>query len=135
MVLKGGKVLLGLRNPDPEKASSALHGEGTWTMPGGKMDFRESPHACARRELLEETGLSPKSLEIFSVTSDAVHDAHFITLGFICRSFEGEAVAREPEEIVEWKWFPLAGVPENMFPPSRKMMDNFIDGIVYSEVD
>jgi len=29
MILKDNKVLLGHRHPDPEKASSDLHGEGT----------------------------------------------------------------------------------------------------------
>lgn len=41
MILKDNKVLLGLRNPDRVKASSELKGEGTWTMPGGKVEFME----------------------------------------------------------------------------------------------
>ncbi len=40
--LKDGKVLLGKRHDDPEKASSLLKGAGTWTMPGGKLDFSET---------------------------------------------------------------------------------------------
>ena len=42
MVLKDNKILLGKRNDDAEKASSQLHGEGTWTMPGGKLHFQET---------------------------------------------------------------------------------------------
>lgn len=42
MMLKEGRVLLGKRHEDPEKASSELSGEGTWTMPGGKLNFQES---------------------------------------------------------------------------------------------
>ena len=42
MVLKDNKMLLGLRNPDKEKASSELQGQGTWTMPGGKVEFMET---------------------------------------------------------------------------------------------
>ena len=41
MILKDGKVLLGKRNDDAEKASSDLHGEGTWTMPGGNLILRK----------------------------------------------------------------------------------------------
>ena len=41
MVLKESKILLGLRNPNKEKASSELQGQGTWTMPGGKVEFME----------------------------------------------------------------------------------------------
>ncbi len=57
LLLKDGKMLLGKRHEDPSKASSALHGEGTWTMPGGKLHFRESFEEGAKREVLEETGI------------------------------------------------------------------------------
>jgi len=52
-----GEVLLGKRNDDAEKASSDLHGEGMWTMPGGKLDFHETLIDGAYREVLEETGI------------------------------------------------------------------------------
>lgn len=41
MILRDGKILLGHRHEDPKKASSLLQGQGTWTMPGGKLDFGE----------------------------------------------------------------------------------------------
>ena len=49
MILKDGKILLGKRHDDKEKADSELHGEGTWTMPGGKMHFGESFFEVAAR--------------------------------------------------------------------------------------
>lgn len=39
---KESKVLLGKRHYDPQKADSELHGEGSWTMPGGKLEFGET---------------------------------------------------------------------------------------------
>ncbi|KKU14935.1 MAG: hypothetical protein UX22_C0014G0002 [Candidatus Jorgensenbacteria bacterium GW2011_GWA2_45_9] len=42
IILKEGKLLLGKRCEDPEKAYSLLNGTGTWTMPGGKLDFGET---------------------------------------------------------------------------------------------
>ncbi len=42
MILRHNQVLLGQRHSDPEKADSALQGEGTWTMPGGKLHYGES---------------------------------------------------------------------------------------------
>ena len=51
MIIKEGKILLGLRNPNKEKASSELQGQGTWTMPGGKVEFMEKLVDAAKREL------------------------------------------------------------------------------------
>jgi 8-oxo-dGTP diphosphatase len=87
MALKDGKVLLGQRHPDPDKADSTLHGEGTWTMPGGKLDFGETFEDGAAREVFEETGIKvdKSSLKLINVTNDIVPDAHFITLGFLCK--------------------------------------------------
>ena len=89
MILKNGQILLGKRNDDAEKASSELHGEGTWTMPGGKLHFQEKFEDGAKRELLEETGIIGKSFKVISLSNDIVHDAHFVTIGLICEHFEG----------------------------------------------
>jgi 8-oxo-dGTP diphosphatase len=135
MLLKDGKVLLGKRNDDPEKASSLLHGEGTWTMPGGKLDFGETLAAGARRELFEETGLRAGGLSLISLADDMKGSVHFVTAGFLCEEFSGVPKAREPEEITEWRWFTLRKLPEKVFPPSKKILDNFAKGVVYDADD
>lgn len=135
MILRRGKVLLGKRNQDAEKASSALHGEGTWTMPGGKLHFGESFEDGAIREALEETGIKLKreSLKLISITNDFAEDAHFITAGLLCTEFEGEPKIMEPEEITEWKWFSLEGLPAKIYSPSRKVFDNYFAGKFYQK--
>lgn len=127
MILKRGKVLLGRRNYDPLRASSALHGEGTWTMPGGKLDFQEELEDCAFREAYEETGIkiNKNKLEVISLTNNIVEDAHFVTIGFLCRDFKGEPKVIEPDEIVEWKWFPLKKLPQPIFLPSRGILESY----------
>ena len=131
MVLKDGKVLMGKRHDDAEKADSCLHGEGTWTFPGGKLDFHDTIKGGAARELEEETSLKAKELDVFSVTNERVHDVHFVTVGLLCKEFEGEPKAMEPDEIVEWKWFGFDELPEKVFPPSMKMIKNYKDKAVY----
>ena len=49
VVQKEGKVLLGQRK--------GAHAVGCWGFPGGHLEFVESVESCAKRELLEETGL------------------------------------------------------------------------------
>jgi len=131
MLLRNGKVLLGKRHEDPRKADSELHGEGTWTMPGGKLHFGESFEDGAKRELLEETGIEGKKFRVISLTNDIVPDAHFITIGFICQKFLGEPKVMEPDEITEWRWFSFHKLPRWVFPPSLKVIKNYKKKVFY----
>ena len=131
MILKEGKVLLGHRHENPEKASSLLHGEGTWTMPGGKLHFQEKLKEGAIREIFEETGIKAKDLKIISVSNDIVSDAHFVTIGFLCEEFEDEAKVMEPDEITEWKWFDLDNLPSPLYFPSEKIIKNYLAKKIY----
>jgi len=133
MILKKGKVLLGHRHENPEKASSLLHGEGTWTMPGGKLHFQEKLKEGAIREVFEETGMKVKDLEAISISNDIVQDAHFMTIGFLCKDFEGEAKVMEPDEITEWKWFDLDNLPSPLYFPSEKIIKNYLAKKIYQD--
>ncbi|MDP2860810.1 MAG: NUDIX domain-containing protein [bacterium] len=132
MVFRDNKVLLGRRHADPVKASSRLHGEGTWTMPGGKLEFGESFEEGAKRELFEETGVKAKKLKVISLTNDIVPDAHFITVGLLCEEFRGEPRVMEPDEIVRWQWFSLDDLPSPMFFPSKKIVKNYRAKVFYA---
>lgn len=133
MILKENQVLLGKRHEDPKKADSQLHGEGTWTMPGGKLHFGESFEDTGYREVLEETGIKvdKKNLKLISLTNDIVPDAHFVTLGFLCTEFEGKAKVMEPDEITRWRWWDLEKLPEKVFPPSKKVIENYLANRIY----
>ena len=129
-----GKILLGKRHDDAKMASSDLHGEGTWTMPGGKLDFHETLIGGALRELEEEIGvrLAKENLEVLCVQDDMVPDNHYVTIGFICRDFKGEPKVMEPDEMTEWKWFDFTALPEKIYPPSGKMIKAYINKKIYS---
>jgi 8-oxo-dGTP diphosphatase len=125
MILKEGKVLLGKRHEDPEKASSLLKGEGTWTMPGGKLEFGESFEEGAKREVLEETGIKINSPNVICLNNDIVDTAHFITVGLFTDNFEGEPKVMEPDEITEWQWFDIEDLPTPLYFPSEKILANY----------
>ncbi len=131
MVLKEGKILLGLRNPNKEKASSELQGQGTWTMPGGKVEFMEKLVDAAKRELEEETSLKATKLDLLCISDDMTDTAHYVTVGFIAREYTGEEKAMEPETILEWKWFDLNDLPTNLYNPSKKCIEKYKEGIIY----
>jgi 8-oxo-dGTP diphosphatase len=125
MILRYGKILLGKRHDDPEKASSQLNGAGKWTMPGGKLNFGETFEEGAAREVLEETGIKLKNVKVICVNQDIIETAHFITIGLFAEEFEGEPQVMEPDEITEWKWFDLKELPSPMYFPSAKVLENY----------
>lgn len=131
MVIKENKVLLGLRNPDKIKASSELQGQGTWTMPGGKVEYMEKLIDAAKRELKEETSLDATKLDILCISDDMTQTAHYVTVGFIVNEYFGEVKAMEPETILEWKWFDLDNLPENLYMPSAKCIEKYKNKILY----
>ena len=130
---KDGQILLGKRHDNPEKADSVLKGAGTWTMPGGKLHFQETFEDGAHREILEETGIEidKNNLQLISITNNIVEDAHFVTLGFLCKEFIGEAKVLEPDEITEWKWFGLENLPSPLYFPSQQVLANFKRKVIY----
>lgn len=125
MIIKDGKILLGRRHDNPEKASSLLDGAGTWTMPGGKLDFGETFEDCARREVLEETGMTLNKVEVICINQDIVETAHFITIGLFSDGFSGEPKIMEPDKITEWRWFNPENLPSPMYFPSAKVLKNY----------
>ncbi len=127
MILKNNHILLGLRNSNKEKASSELNGEGTWTMPGGKVEFHETLEEAAKRELEEETSLKTQSLKVISITDDFTSEKHYVTIGFLTTDFLGEPKTMEKEEILKWEWFDIHDLPNNMYLPSKKIVEKYLN--------
>lgn len=132
MLLKGNQILLGRRHVDPEKADSELHGEGTWTMPGGKLEFGESFEEGALREVFEETGITTDSVRVICVGNDKNEHAHFVTIGLVAETFSGEPKVMEPDEIVEWRWFDINNLPVPLFFPSARVIENYKKNLFYT---
>lgn len=125
MILKKGKVLLGKRHKDPKKADSELHGEGTWTMPGGKLHFGESFEQGGVREVMEETGIKLNNVNVICVNNDIIKTAHFVTIGLLCEDFDGEPKIMEPDGITQWGWFDLDNLPSPLYFPSKKVLQSY----------
>ncbi|MBK0122389.1 NUDIX domain-containing protein [Pantoea sp. S61] len=111
LIFREGKLLLGRRK--------GSHGAGDWSAPGGHLEFGESPDDCARREVLEETGLTLTELQNGAFTSDVFPEAnkHYITLLLVAHHPQGEPQLMEPEKCEGWQWFAPEALPQPLFAP------------------
>lgn len=122
IVIRDGHILLQKRKDN-----------GCWGYHGGCLELGERLEDAAKRELYEETGLKVNSMKLYGVFSgpelhyvyphgDEVYNVDTV---YICDDFEGELSA-DPVEVSELRWFPLNEVPENLSPPVRGIIREFI---------
>jgi len=133
LLMKKGKILLGKRHDNPIKADSELHGEGTWTMPGGKLEYGETFEEGAVRETFEETGIKLNKTKIICINEDKNIYAHYVTIGLYCEDFEGYPQVMEPDEVTEWRWFTISEMPKKIFEPTKNVLRNYLANKFYIE--
>ncbi len=116
-IIKDKKVLLGKRKN--------AHGEGSWSFPGGNLEFNESWEECAERETYEETGLKISNIRFAAATNDIfqLEKKHYITLFMIADYKSGELQIREPDKCEKWEWFEWekGKLPEPLFIPIKNL--------------
>ncbi|HSN78414.1 MAG TPA: NUDIX domain-containing protein [Anaerolineae bacterium] len=106
-----------------------VHGAGTWSTPGGHLDFGESPEQCAVREVKEETGLDIDAVAFRAITNDvfATEGRHYITIWMEGRYVVGDPILAAPYEASEIGWFPWDALPQPLF----LSLQNLLDGNCY----
>lgn len=94
------------------------HGEGTWSFPGGHLEFNEEIEHCARREVEEETAISIENIRYAIFTNDIFkqEEKHYVTLFVVCDHREGEARVKEPYKCEKWRWFEWDNLPSVLIP-------------------
>lgn len=116
VVRREGKVLLGLR--------INAHGEGSWSFPGGHLEFGEDILACAARETFEETSLDVHPIKVATVTNDIFEkeEKHYVTVFVLCDYISGEASTSEPHKCKGWEWFTWEELPSPLFLPIQNLL-------------
>ncbi|WP_432104346.1 nucleotide triphosphate diphosphatase NUDT15 [Streptomyces sp. bgisy091] len=108
-----GRVLLG------------RHRDGTWELPGGKVDpTHESVAAAAARELREETGLRVPEAEVdvFAMVHDVAGGINRISMAALVRVGAADPLVTEPHLISAWRWTALDDLPSPLFHPSAQIL-------------
>ena len=102
----GGVVISDGRAMIVKRGSPPL--EGQWSIPGGMLESGETLLLGVRRELLEETGVDVKVLELIEVferihlDGDGKARYHYVVLDYLCEAVRGEARAGSDVTDVAW---------------------------------
>ncbi len=131
LVERNGKILLGKRKN--------AFGEGHYSMPAGHIEQGETVIECAKRELLEETGIAADEFEFKCVRLlkpyeiDGIKADPYVAFCVVAKNWKGEPKTLEPEKNEGWEWHPMDNLPEPLFPPIRMLIEciknsvNFMD--------
>ena len=109
IVMRGSRILLMRR--------AGRHEPGTWSTPGGHLEFGETPTECAARETGEECGIRVSGLEFVAITNDvfAATGKHYITIWMRGEPDDGAPTVCDPEEVAEVGWYDLDALPAPLF--------------------
>ena len=90
---------------------------GLWEFPGGKLEPGERPEQTLIRELREEIGItvSEPCLAPLTFASHDYETFHLLMPLYICRRWEGNAVAREGQKLA---WVRANKLREYPMPPA-----------------
>ena len=110
---------------------------GLWGYAGGGTELDERVEDAAKRELLEETGLTANSMTLFGVFSGP--ETHYVypngdevsnvDVVFLCRNWTG-TIRPQEEEVSEIRFFSAADMPpvEQLSPPIRPALLKWREG-------
>ena len=105
---------------------------GCWGPPGGGTEPGEIVENAARREALEETGLRVGEMSLFGVFSGPElyykypngDEVYNVTIVYLSRDVTGKISLND--EHTEWCWFAPADIPDDLSPPIKPVIDQFI---------
>ena len=106
MVGVGGVVIRDQRALLIQRGSAPLEGE--WSIPGGMLEIGETILEGVQRELLEETAIEVRVLDLIEVFERLTRDEagklkyHFVILDYLCEAVRGEARAGSDVTDVAW---------------------------------
>ncbi len=127
MIFKDGKVLLGKRK--------GSHGEGTYSFPGGHLEYMESFADCARREVSEESGIEIENISFQYVANITKYaPKHYTHIGLMADWKSGEPKVLEPDRNESWGWYGLDNLPQPLFEPCELSFQCHKTGKSYLDV-
>ena len=114
-VFKNHKFLMGRRKNS--------HGDGSWSVPGGHLEFGEKIEQTAKREMFEETGVRISNIKIAGITNDIFEkeNKHFVTIWVTSDWVSGKGRVKESEKFIGIGWHDFKSLPKPLFLPWKQL--------------
>lgn len=95
-----------------------------WALPGGFVDKGEDLEPAAKRELLEETSISIKSLTQFKTYGKPERDPRGDTVSVVFYGdVKEDVIAQAADDAKDVRWFPMTDLPEMAFDHADILRD------------
>ena len=102
---------------------------GTWSRPGGTVEFGETVDDAIKREIKEELNLDIELFGIGTFHEDIVikdgEKRHWLSYGPFAKIVGGELKNTEPEKHDKIEWFDLDNLPENIVHYTKKAIEDY----------
>ena len=98
------------------------HGDGTWTTPGGHLEYGESLEECAIRETQEGIGITITDVTFLAITNDVYEEQHYVTIWTAGRHVSGEPTMNAAQEMSAVGWYSWDALPEPLFSPFENLL-------------
>lgn len=118
IIVREKKILLQKRKSE--------HAYGTWSFPGGHLEFGESFEECSVRETDEEAGeIVTTPLKFYTAVNTIYpnESKHYVVVFMKSNWISGEAVVMEPDKCECWEWFNWDNLPSPLIQGIQILKD------------
>ena len=113
------KVLLVKRKHPPN--------QGSWAVPGGKVNFGELIEGALKREMREEISVEVRPKELMAIVEIIKEGFHYVILDFVCEITNGEVKAGSDAE--DARFFSTNEMKEiSISPTTLEMIEKYLKG-------
>ena len=112
------------------------HGAGSWSVPGGWMEYGESFEETAKREVMEEVGLKIKNIRFGAVTTTVFPEEkiHSITIWIMSDYANGQPKIKVPDKIGKLEWCDFGSLPQPLFLPWNELLSSQFIGDIKKQL-
>ncbi|MEJ2778891.1 NUDIX hydrolase [Stygiolobus sp. RP850M] len=113
------KVLLVKRKHPPN--------QGSWAVPGGKVNFGELIEGALKREMREEISVEVRPKELMAIVEIIKEGFHYVILDFVCEITNGEVKAGSDAE--DTRFFSIDEMKKiSISPTTLEMIEKYLKG-------